>query len=63
MKKFIVLFFLATFSTAFSQNWETNFTEAKSKAVKENKNIQFAFVDGLGQPEITKQFELIKSND
>ncbi|OXA73020.1 hypothetical protein B0A67_06140 [Flavobacterium aquidurense] len=27
--------------------------------VKDNKNIQFAFVDGLGQPEITKQFELI----
>jgi len=27
--------------------------------VKENKNIQFAFFDGLGQPEITKQFELI----
>ncbi|PTT10512.1 hypothetical protein DBR27_06455 [Flavobacterium sp. HMWF030] len=27
--------------------------------IKENKNIRFAFIDGLGQPEITKQFELI----
>jgi len=43
MKKLILLLFLATFSTAFSQNWEANFTEAKAKAVKENKNILLVF--------------------
>jgi 5-methylcytosine-specific restriction endonuclease McrBC GTP-binding regulatory subunit McrB len=31
--------------------------------VKENKNIKFAFFKGLDQPEITKQFELIKDID
>ncbi|WP_026705353.1 thioredoxin family protein [Flavobacterium soli] len=43
MKKLILLLFLATFSTAFSQNWEKNFTEAKAKAVIENKNILLVF--------------------
>lgn len=31
--------------------------------VKENKDIKFASFDGLDQPEITKQFELIKDID
>lgn len=43
MKKLILLLFLATFSTAFSQNWEKNFAEAKAKAEKENKNILLVF--------------------
>lgn len=43
MKKLILLLFLTTFSNAFSQNWEANFAEAKTKAVKENKNILLVF--------------------
>lgn len=43
MKKLIVLLFLTTFSTAFSQNWETHFAEAKARAIKENKNILLVF--------------------
>ena len=43
MKKSILMLFLATFSTAFSQNWEANFNQAKAKAVKENKNILLVF--------------------
>jgi len=43
MKKLLLLFFLASFSTVFSQTWENNFTEAKAKAVKENKNILLVF--------------------
>lgn len=43
MKKFFLLLLLTTFSTSFSQNWETNFAEAKVKAAKENKNIILVF--------------------
>ncbi len=43
MKKLLIILFLASFSTVFSQTWEANFTEAKAKAVKENKNILLVF--------------------
>ncbi|MFC6095909.1 thioredoxin family protein [Flavobacterium qiangtangense] len=43
MKKIILFLFLAISSMAFSQNWESNFKSAKSKAVKENKNILLVF--------------------
>jgi thioredoxin-related protein len=43
MKKLtvFVLIFLTQF--LFSQNWQTNFEEAKSIAIKENKNIVLVF--------------------
>lgn len=43
MKKIILFLFLAASSAAFSQNWESNFANAKAKAVKENKNILLVF--------------------
>ncbi|MES2543366.1 MAG: thioredoxin family protein [Bacteroidota bacterium] len=41
MKK-IILLLLVSF-TGYTQNWTTNFEEAKSQAVKENKNILLVF--------------------
>ncbi len=41
MKK-IILLLLISF-TGYTQNWTTNFEEAKSQAVKENKNILLVF--------------------
>jgi len=43
MNKIILFLFLAISSVAFSQNWESNFSSAKSRAVKENKNILLVF--------------------
>jgi thioredoxin-related protein len=43
MKKrlIILLFFISSWS--FSQNWKTNFDDAKREATKENKNILLVF--------------------
>ena len=39
---FVVVVFFLSFS-AIAQNWQTSFEEAKSKAIKENKNIVLVF--------------------
>lgn len=43
MKKAIVTFILLVSVLGFSQNWKTNFEEAKADAIKENKNIVLVF--------------------
>jgi thioredoxin-related protein len=43
MKYLIYFLFLITSSIGFSQNWNSNFEEAKVKAEKENKNILLVF--------------------
>lgn len=43
MKSYISIVFLFTVSFFYAQNWQTNFEQAKSIAVKENKNIILVF--------------------
>jgi thioredoxin-related protein len=43
MKKIIVALFIFMVSLSYSQNWKTNFEEAKTEALKENKNILLVF--------------------
>lgn len=43
MKKILFLLFVLMGTLGYSQNWKTNFEEAKSIAVKENKNILLVF--------------------
>lgn len=43
IKKTIISLFVFTVSLGYSQNWKTNFEEAKLEAVKENKNILLVF--------------------
>lgn len=43
MKKLLVSLFLITTALGYSQNWKTNFEEAKSQATTENKNILLVF--------------------
>jgi thioredoxin-related protein len=43
MKKIIFALFLFIGSLCYSQNWKTNFEEAKQEASKENKNILLVF--------------------
>ena len=43
MKKIIITLFLFIISFSYSQNWKTNFEEAKWGATKENKNILLVF--------------------
>ena len=43
MKSYISIVFLFTVSFFYAQNWQTNFEEAKSVAMKENKNIVLVF--------------------
>jgi thioredoxin-related protein len=43
MKKFLISLFLLITTLGFSQNWKTNFEEAKSAATIENKNILLVF--------------------
>ncbi len=43
MKKIIIALFLFMGSFSYSQNWKTNFEEAKLEASKENKNILLVF--------------------
>lgn len=43
MKSYISIVFLFTVSFFYAQNWQTNFEEAKSLAIKENKNIVLVF--------------------
>jgi len=43
MKKIIITLFLFIISFSYSQNWKTNFEEAKWEATKENKNILLVF--------------------
>ncbi len=43
MKKISIALFLFIISFSYSQNWKTNFEEAKLEATKENKNILLVF--------------------
>ncbi|MFV8372004.1 thioredoxin family protein [Flavobacterium sp. LB2P74] len=43
MKKHMLIFFLFLGTFGYSQNWTTNFEEARSKALQENKNILLVF--------------------
>lgn len=43
MKSYISIVFLFTVSFFYAQNWQTNFEEAKSVAMKDNKNIVLVF--------------------
>lgn len=43
MKKHIIIFLFLIATIGYSQNWKTNFEEAKIEAVKENKNILLVF--------------------
>lgn len=43
MKKILLSLFLITTALGYSQNWKTNFEEAKSQATTENKNILLVF--------------------
>ena len=43
MKKFLSILLLFMVSLSYSQNWKTNFEEAKLEAVKDNKNILLVF--------------------
>lgn len=43
MKKILFLLFVLMGTLGHSQNWKTNFEEAKSIAAKENKNILLVF--------------------
>ncbi|WP_426063706.1 thioredoxin family protein [Flavobacterium sp. DSP2-3-1] len=43
MKKNIMILFLFIGTLSYSQNWETNFEEAKAQSILENKNILLVF--------------------
>ena len=43
MKKTFLFFFLLISTLGFSQNWKTNFEDAKVQAATENKNIVLVF--------------------
>jgi thioredoxin-related protein len=43
MKKHIIIFLFFLTTIGYSQNWKTNFEEAKIEAAKENKNILLVF--------------------
>ena len=43
MKKLVVVITLFLSNCLFSQNWQTNFDDAKALAIKENKNIVLVF--------------------
>ena len=43
MKKNIMILFLFIGTLSYSQNWETNFDEAKAQSILENKNILLVF--------------------
>jgi thioredoxin-related protein len=43
MKKIIFYSLLFIATTGYSQNWKSNFEEAKQQAIKENKNILLVF--------------------
>ena len=43
MKNAMLLLFLFLTASGFSQNWRTNFDEAKAEATKEDKNIVLVF--------------------
>jgi thioredoxin-related protein len=43
MKKTFLFFFLLITTLGFSQNWKTNFEDAKVQAATENKNIVLVF--------------------
>jgi len=43
MKNKILILFLLVGITGFSQNWKSNFDDAKSQAITENKNILLVF--------------------
>ena len=44
MKKYSIVLFLLIGTIGFSQSWKTSFTEAKSQAAAENKNILLVFL-------------------
>jgi thioredoxin-related protein len=43
MRNQIIILFILISSLSYSQNWKTNFEEAKLEAFKENKNILLVF--------------------
>jgi thioredoxin-related protein len=43
MKKYILILFLSLGTLGYSQNWKTNFEEAKTQSKKENKSILLVF--------------------
>lgn len=43
MKKIIIYLFIFISSLSYSQNWKTNFEDAKQEALKDNKNILLVF--------------------
>lgn len=43
MKKWLAIIALFTATLGYSQNWKTNFEEAKQEASRENKNILLVF--------------------
>ncbi|RTZ06974.1 thioredoxin family protein [Flavobacterium bomense] len=43
MKKYTLILFLFLGTFGYSQNWESDFNDAKIKAIKENKNILLVF--------------------
>ena len=43
MRNLIIILFIFISSLGYSQNWKTNFDEAKQEAAKENKNILLVF--------------------
>lgn len=43
MRKIIISLFLLLFTVTYSQNWKTSFDEAKTAALKENKDILLVF--------------------
>lgn len=43
MKKMLVLLFIFIGTLSYGQKWKTNFEDAKSEALKENKNILLVF--------------------
>lgn len=43
MKNHIIILFVFISSFSYSQNWKTNFEEAKLEAIRDNKNILLVF--------------------
>ncbi|RTZ03486.1 thioredoxin family protein [Flavobacterium sp. RSP49] len=43
MKKYTLILFLLLGTFGYSQNWESDFNDAKTQAIKENKNILLVF--------------------
>ena len=43
MKKNVMILFLFIGTLSYSQNWKTNFEEAKAQSISENKNILLVF--------------------